>query len=80
MKKIFFGYLSNNKVIRAILIILIAISPIIYYKTISGVFIEDIIAMYWYGDKIELIYFWISGFLISFFISYLYYIYFIKKK
>ena len=79
MKKIFFGYLSNNKVIRAILIILIAISPIIYYKTISGVFIEDIIAMYWYGDKIELIYFWISGFLISFFISYLYYIYFIKK-
>ena len=79
MNKIFFGYLSNNKVIRAILIILIAISPIIYYKTISGVFIEDIIAMYWYGDKIELIYFWISGFLISFFISYLYYIYFIKK-
>ena len=79
MKKIFFGYLSNNKVIRAILIILIAISPIIYYKTISGIFIEDIIAMYWYGDKIELIYFWISGFLISFFISYLYYIYFIKK-
>ena len=79
MKKIFFGYLSNNKVIRAILIILIAISPIVYYKTISGVFIEDIIAMYWYGDKIELIYFWISGFLISFFISYLYYIYFIKK-
>jgi len=79
LKKIFFGYLSNNKVIRAILIILIAISPIIYYKTISGVFIEDIVAMYWYGDKIELIYFWISGFLISFFISYLYYIYFIKK-
>ena len=79
MKKIFFGYLTNNKVIRAILIILIAISPIVYYKTISGVFIEDIIAMYWYGDKIELIYFWISGFLISFFISYLYYIYFIKK-
>ena len=79
MKKIFFGYLSNNKVIRAILIILIAISPIIYYKTISGVLIEDIIAMYWYGDKIELIYFWISGFLISFFFSYLYYIYFIKK-
>ncbi len=79
MNKIFFGYLSNNKVIRAILIILIAISPIIYYKAISGIFIEDIIAMYWYGDKIELIYFWISGFLISFFISYLYYIYFIKK-
>ena len=79
MKKIFFGYLSNNKVIRAILIILTAISPIIYYKTISGIFIKDIIAMYWYGDKIELIYFWISGFLISFFISYLYYIYFIKK-
>jgi hypothetical protein len=79
LKKIFFGYLSNNKVIRAILIILIAISPIVYYKTISGVFIEDIIAMYWYGDKIELIYFWISGFLISFFISYFYYICFIKK-
>lgn len=74
-KKLFFGYLSirNKTMVRLISIILIVLSPIFYYKTIEGVFIEDIIAMFWYSMSFEIIYFWIFSLFIVVCLSYIYF-------
>lgn len=74
MKRVFFGYLSNkNKIIVRILsIIFIITSPVFYYKTIDGIFIEDILAMYYYGSILEVFYFWGCSFIIIVLISLLF--------
>jgi len=73
--KLFFGYLSirNKTIVRLFSIILIILSPIFYYKTIEGVFVEDIIAMYWYSSSFEIVYFWIFSFFVITFLSYIYF-------
>jgi|TARA_B110000444_G_scaffold260857_1_gene309598 hypothetical protein len=71
MKKVFFGYLTTkNKIItRIISFIFIISSPIFYYKTTDGLFVEDVLAMYFYGSSLEVFYFWGSSFIIIVLIS-----------
>ena len=74
LRNIFFGYLSiKYKIItRIISCILIILSPVFYYKTIDGIFIEDIIAMYIYNGGLELFWFWFFSFIVTCLISLLF--------
>jgi|TARA_B100000780_G_scaffold231912_1_gene171794 hypothetical protein len=74
LRNIFFGYLSiKYKIItRIISCILIILSPVFYYKTIDGIFIEDIIAMYIYNGGLELFWFWFFSFIVICLISLLF--------
>lgn len=80
-KKLFFGYLPNkNKIIaRLTSIVLIILSPIFYYKTIDGIFIEDIIAMYFYSGGLELFWFWIFSLITICLISFVFFLILPKK-
>ena len=73
MKKFFFGYLPNKSMIclRIFSFIFIALSPFIYYKTIEGIFIEDVFAMIMYSGAFEIIYFWFYSILFINLLSYL---------
>ena len=75
-QKLFFGYLTirNKIIVRLISIFLIILSPLFYYKTIDGVFIEDIIAMYLYSGILELFWFWIFSFIIICLISFVFFL------
>lgn len=75
-QKLFFGYLTirNKIIVRLISIFLIILSPLFYYKTIDGVFIEDIIAMYLYSGSLELFWFWIFSFIIICLISFVFFL------
>lgn len=75
-KKFFFGYLPvrNKIIVRLISIFLIILSPVFYYKTIDGIFIEDIIAMYLYSGSLELFLFWIFSFITICLISFVFFL------
>lgn len=74
LRNIFFGYLSiKYKIItRIISCILIILSPVFYYKTIDGIFIEDIIAMFIYSSSLEFFWFWFFSFIVMCLISLLF--------
>jgi len=73
LKKFFFGYLPNKSMVclRIVSFIFIALSPFIYYKTIEGIFIEDIFAMIVYSGANEIIFHWFFSILFINLLSYL---------
>ena len=57
--------------LRIFSFIFIALSPFIYYKTIEGIFIEDIFAMIVYSGANEIIFHWFFSILFINLLSYL---------
>ncbi len=82
MKRYFFGYLSKEVkiIVRVFSISFILLSPILYYKRIEGVFLEDIIKMLWYSFSFEVLHIWIFSLIVINLISIFIYIVFQKTN